>query len=539
MTLTVDEKKKLKRQCTKAIEIRKNRHDATNQEVAKYCRPIRTNWSDEGPATAAFGTHGYIVNPSVRWYRHTPTNRALEKSKAISVYLQNAEDHLSSQFDRSNFYTAAAELFKDFVSFGQGTMWVGENASRSNIQCVVIHPKRVGLLTNAMGEITGHIVSLWLTKDEMKERFGEAALPKVIKDISTTEDDSTTHYQVLHVVTRRKFSRRGGMASQKPFASYYFYEGDSEVLGDDSGWKLLREGGYNSDPYITCRWDCEAEDPYGIGPGVYALPSFKMLQELEKLKLQSTQINVHRPTIANIKFKGRLNYSPHGVTWKKDGEDDPKTLFDGSSTVDVNEEINRVIEQIHDIFFRRFFTVLMSSDKPMTAFQAGGMQGEQAALLGPIVTRIVSECLIPFLSRAWEIELDAMRLEAPPPELADDDLTIDFLGLLPQLVKRHARVTGTIQALSALQAVAGVFGTRVLDNFDDDIIGTGIADDYGMDQTAIRDKGEVDKIRDQKAKAAQAQANAEMAQALLSNADKVSSLAPMIQSGAMGGGVGL
>ena len=86
-----------------------------------------------------------------------------------------------------------------------------------------------------------------------------------------------------------------------------------------------------------------------------------------------------------------------------------------------------------------------------------------------------------------------------------------------------------------MQAVAGLFGPKFLVRFDEDNIATGLADDYGMDQTAIRDDAEVQKILEAMAKQQAAQANAQMAQALLSNADKVASLAPLAQSGALGG----
>ena len=547
-----EEKKRIRQLCDRAVKIRKERFDSDYQEAVKFCRPIRRDWSDGGPDMAggsnqpdrtvidsigthntnigAQGFHGYSMSPAMRWWRFSPSTRKLERSRAVSVYLQTCEDRIALQMDRSNVYIASGEAFKDWIATGIGVMWLGENALRDGLQAVAIHIKRIGLMTSETGEITGVVRDAWLTADELKERFGK--LPEGVASLSDADPGAT--FPLKHVAMLRRGGKVGAIAAAKPWASYWFYTGPGAL----DGWDLLKESGFDSNPYLIARWDVVAEAPYAIGPGIYALPDLRMLQELKRARLKSVQLLAERPLMVSKTLRGRLNYQPRGITFADPGEQ-AHPLVDGSQPFSLDSDIAETRAAIDNHFYRQLFTVLLSNPKGLTAFEASGIQSEQAALLGPPVSRLQSEFLIPLLRRVWEIEAAAGRLPAPPQELQNEDVSVDFLGLLAQLQKRHARITGTIQALSGIQVVASLF-PQSLDNYDGDVVSTGLADAYGMDQEAIRDESDVRKLREARMKAqvdaVQQQQQAAMTQALLSNADKVSALAPPNPLGGLGGG---
>lgn len=553
--MTIEEKRRLKRLVEHSVNIRKSRFDPVWRDVATYCRPVRMDWSEGGPENnttqpgpdssvldsigqelslnAAFGLHGWTMSQAIRWFKIAPKTRELERSRTVSVYLQEVEDHLFQKLEDSNFYTASSELFQDYVSFGQGIIFLGENAEKSGLSFTAVHLKRIAIIIDDRGSIVGISRDMYQTKSELADKFGEEGIPDYLKNVHE-EDNPSRRYLVKHLVVKRPGGKVGRPSLQKPWASHYFY--CDAGADDQEGWLELSEGGFDSMPYFAPRWDTILEQPYGIGPGVYALPNLRMLNTMEKALIQDIQIGAQRPMLASRKLKGRLNYQPRGITWADDDEW-VKPLMDGNNLPALDSYLSRLHGSIERIFLKQLFQVLMMTDKPITAFEAGGIQSEQAALLGPVTARIQAEFLVPVLRRAWEIEMAAGRVAPPPPELRGADVAINFHGLLAILQSRHARLTGTMQALSGIQAVASLW-PQSLDNYDSDQISVGIADAYGMDQLAIKDEAEVDKQRQIRMAAQQqqiqAQQQAELAKAFLPNLDKVANLAPRPAIGGLG-----
>lgn len=547
--LQTEEKRRIKRLVEASLQTRRERFDPAWKEVASYCRPVRMDWNSLGPdksltvpgadstvldsigmelsINAAFGLHGWTMSQAIRWFKIGPKNRQLERSRNVSVYLQNVEDHLFQKLEDSNFYSASSDLFQDYVSFGQGCLWSGENSDRTGLHFMAIHMKRIALIVDDRGVTAGISRDMYLTKSELVERFGESAVPEYIRTVRES-DNPNARYLVKHVVVKRQGGKTGAPANRKPWGSYYFYCDNG--ADDPEGWDELSEGGFDSMPYFVPRWDTIPEEPYGVGPGVYALPNLKMLNQMRKARIQAAQLMAQRPLVASARLKGKLNYQPRGITWIDNGANEQVApLVTGDMLPALDQDIMDVRLAIERMFLKQLFQVLLTTDKPITAFEAGGIQSEQAALLGPVTARVQAEYLVPLLRRCWEIEMAAGRLPPPPQELAGADVAINFHGLLSILQARHARLTGTMQALGGIQAVASMW-PQSLDNYDPDALSVSIADAYGMDQLVIKDESDVDKLRKARAQAQaqamQAQQQAEMAKAFLPNIDKVAALAP-------------
>lgn len=557
MALDPEEKKRLRRAFSHARSVREQIFDPRYREASKYCRSVRQDWSEEDAELsggsvgadpdvldtrgeencniASQGITGWTMGSSIRWWRMMNRSRKMEQRKRVRTYYQDCEDHLSSQFARGNFYSAFAEGFKDFIGFGQITIWEGENADADGISCLPLHIKRVTLLQNDLAEIIGTAFDSFMTADEILERWPESTRGNAELEQSKRETPET-RYAVHHLVIRRPNGTIFAPKLKKPWASYYFLEGIS--ANSDDEWFDLDEGGFDSNPYLTARWDTVNELAYGVGPGVYATPKLKMLQQMRKIRIQAGQVMAQPPFAADKALRGRVNYYPRGGTWLDKNEKKPEPLFTGTSVPALDKDIAEMVQSIDEIFFRDLFMMLLTSPREMTALEVGERQGERAALLGPPLQRLQAELLQPAIWRAWLIETSAGRLPPPPSELRDEEIYFDFLGLLAQMQKRHARVTNTMQALSGIQAVAAIFGKASLDNYDDDIISTRLTDTLGLDQDAVKDEVLVRKTRENRAAAVQAQQqaaqNLEYAKTFLPNVGKLNSITP--QAPGMGGG---
>ena len=69
----------------------------------------------------ADGFHGYLVSPSMQWFRLRMANRLLEDIPEVKEWLQEAEKTLYSAFQRSNYYEAMSQYFHDGGPIGTAT----------------------------------------------------------------------------------------------------------------------------------------------------------------------------------------------------------------------------------------------------------------------------------------------------------------------------------------------------------------------------------------------------------------------------------
>jgi hypothetical protein len=204
-------------------------------------------------------------------------------------------------------------------------------------------------------------------------------------------------------------------------------------------------------------------------------------------------------------IKGKVKIVPNGVTILESQNDKvepiqfPASLQAGISTIsDTRTALGKM-------FKAQIFSLMSQMDSRLTATQTNAMQGEQATLLQPIVTRDQNENLMPIIRKTFKVLFRAGRLPPPPPGLmayANTPVDISFSGPVAMLAKRHLQMQGfnaTIPQLLSLIKEAPQLES-MLDRLDPDAVYDYIMQTGGAPAKITRDEKLVVKIRDMRMK---------------------------------------
>jgi len=172
----------------------------------------------------------------------------------------------------------------------------------------------------------------------------------------------------------------------------------------------------------------------------------------------------------------------------------------------------------------------------MTATEVERRLDLMRRVLGPTLGRLESEFLTPLINRVFGLMLRGGALPAPPPELAEQDIDIEYEGPLARSQKAGrldawAQVTGLLQPLLQLKP-------DVLDVFDFDEAVRDMALTAGLPSKWMRSVEQLAQLRQTRAEATQQQTMLNQAEQAASAAGKA---APMLKtvheaaSGMMGG----
>jgi hypothetical protein len=233
-----------------------------------------------------------------------------------------------------------------------------------------------------------------------------------------------------------------------------------------------------------------------------------MTNQMSRSLLRSTQLLVEPPYLVFGTFKGRIKITPAGQTTIENPTDRVEPLPFPANLMPGYQQIADIRADLRERFKTKIFNLMSSLTKEMTATQAAAMQGEQAVLLGPIVTRDQSENLVPLIHKTFACLRDAGRLPKPPESIlmyGDTQVDIEFLGPVAMLARRYLQMQGINAGLSNILPLAEKFAPQVLDYINFDEAAKYDWEVSGAPAKVLRSDEEVAVIRQQRAKAAQAQ----------------------------------
>ena len=202
-----------------------------------------------------------------------------------------------------------------------------------------------------------------------------------------------------------------------------------------------------------------ANNPYGYGPGWYALGDSKMLQVMKRDYLTAVELSVKPPltATADVMAEG-INLIPGGITKLSSPNSGVHQLFQvGLDMPHLAEEIIRTEDSIKRAYSADLFLMLDSiSTGNMTAREIVERQQEKLQQLGPVVERLQEEYLTPILERTYNI-LDRAGVFPPiPPDIAqmigEEDVKIVYISPLAQAQK----MSGLVNIEQAIAFVANM-----------------------------------------------------------------------------------
>lgn len=454
--------------------------------------------------TLAAGMMSGMTSPARPWFRLTTSDPQLDESAAVKQWLADTTRIMQMIFAKSNTYRALHGMYEELGSFGTASSIV-----LPDFQNVIHHNTltagEYAISTDHRGYVNTLYREFEMTVEQVVGQFGREACSITVRNLydRNSLDAWVPVVQAIEPRAVRDPSKRD--ARNMAFASNYLEYGSNQD-------QFLRESGFKQFPALCPRWAVAGGDIYGNSPAMEALGDIKQLQHEQLRKAQGIDYQTKPPlqVPTNLKNVG-VNSLPGGINYVDMAAPNAgiKTAWEVNLRLDyLLADIQDVRERIKASFYADLFLMLASNTNPnMTATEVAERHEEKLLMLGPVLERLHNEILTPKIEMTFQRMVEANILPTPPQEMQGRELNVEFVSMLAQA--QRAIATNSIDRyVGNLGVVAGI-KPEVLDKFDADHWADVYADMLGIDPELIVPGDKVALIRQQRAQAAQAQAQAE------------------------------
>jgi head-to-tail connecting protein len=429
--------------------------------------PINQHILDSTPTIAArnlaAGIMYGISNPTAPWFRLAFGRTNSTGTGPVAIYLRLVEEILFQIFQESNFYQALAILYFDLVIFGTASMVIYEDF-RNVINCV----------NPCFGEFYADVNSqlnladvfyreFTYTIQQVVERWGlENVSPSVASLYKNQGSGLTREVIVAHAIETNYEPRKYGVPSHFKYREVYWEWGGSASPQGGSSFApgLLERRGFYEAPHITPRWDTVANDAYGRSPAMDALPDCKQLQLQVRRQAQGIDKQVNPPLQADLQLKNQpAALIPGGITYiaglLSSTGGGMRSIYEHKiELAAMNENLELIRGRTKQIFYNDLFQTISQyqTRSNVTAQEINIRRAESFIMLGPVIHRLQLELLSRAVDRTFGIAARGGLLPPAPPELAGQDLSIQYISML-SLAQQAAQTAGIEGILKFVEAL--------------------------------------------------------------------------------------
>jgi hypothetical protein len=492
-------------------------YTSQNDRGKKRHNKIIDSTGTQAIRTMAAGMMSGMTSPARPWFRFTTGDEATMDNHQVKVWLAEVERICRTILHKSNFYNVSFTVYSELGAFGTAPLY----RQKSFDSVIRFRPFTAGeyvIAENDQGVIDTLGRSFTMTVSQVIEKF-------VIKSQHGVDDwtgvsratrnlwNNKSYDElvpVIHMIEPRRKAERDPKSFSNvhmPFKSVYMEQGSDNDA-------VLFEGGFNRFPAYIPRWDVLQGDVYGRSPGMDSLGDIKQLQQQQKRKAQAIDKMVNPPMTAPTSLRGKpSSVLPGGTTYVdplQGGQGFAPAYLVQPRLGEMQQDIQEVQERIQRGFYADLFAMMINSDRRnITATEVIERQEEKLVLLGPVLQRLNVELLDPLLDDVFQFALEADLLPESPEELQGVDLRVEYVSLLAQ-AQQAVAASALERTLGFAGNLAAVF-PEVSDNIDADAGLRQYAEILGNSPDLLRDSGQVEQLRADRAQAQQQQEAAAMA----------------------------
>ena len=427
--------------------------------------------------------HSLLTSPAARWFALGFEDPRLKEAEGAAEWLSLAEKRVYAALGapRANFHSSLNETYIDLINFGTGAIFV-DDVPGVGVQFSARPLQELYLAEDASGRINMVARVFQFTARQAVDSWGDKAeIASKAVDGTSAEDRS----EYVHLILPRDDVVLGNIDSTgMPWASFHLSTADS---------KIMSEGGYHEMPIPTPRWEKDAGEIYGRGPGWNALSNQKMLNEMMKVTLKAGQKAIDPPLMVDSEgvLPGDLRLHPSAVVpvnTVMSSMNPPIQPIPFAGNFNISQAlIADARKAVQDSFHHQLIETIR--DPRMTATQVLQLSDQMQRHLAPILGRMQTELLEPVLERVFAIEARAGRLPPVPPEIGDQPLKIDYVSPVAR-AQQTSDARAIIDFSGIVANLAGV-DQGILDVVDFDIGTRELGEAMGVPVTMLRDEKQV------------------------------------------------
>lgn len=475
---------------------------------------ILTDCVSESNSILARGLYSNLCPPGVKFFQYSPAAPGVRNNQEVKRAFAAASNVVFQLIAASNFSTEASEAFEDFGWAGVVNLAIEPDPNRVfKFHNYHISDYYVG--ENADKQIDQVYREFRLTARQIVAAYRQNGdvIPEDIRTEGTSEnlEKSERKYTLIHAVY--------------PNSEIQYGSNGEPLLGNkNKKWKsitvcreknaVIRESGFDINPYTVARFEKKAHSMYGYSPGLRILRSAKLLNRALTSVIRGTHLAVEPPVILDSSgYKREMAplffYHPGAVNYydSAGGAKPPQfmpapaNLQAGSAIVDKFEKI---VEQAYFVnLFQMLQQLAETTRNDRTKFEVMQLVSEKHSLIIPIVARILEELLQPLFLKAFYIALKAGVLDNA--RLMDGaGVEVSFDSPLALAAKR-SKVSSVFDALAQVMQYAEFDQGRCLDYLNFDKVTQSILESGSVDPEFIRTEAEVQQIRSERQKQVESQ----------------------------------
>lgn len=430
---------------------------------------------------------GGMTPANARWFDLVIDDVDNDEAEA----LQRASEIIFKKIHSSNYDSEAVESMIDNVVAGQSATYITDNEDGTGYSFEQWNLADVFVSSTRRDGVIDTIYHCYsMTAEQAVTEFGNEVSAKIQSDAAKKPN---TIYKFIHYIAPRTDYVPGSpFQRDMPFLSYHI---------DVDNKKIIRESGYHEFPVCFPRWQRQRESAYGVGLVYDALPAIKELNELKRLEKLGLSVAAAGMWIAQD--DGVLN--PDMITIEGGGivlaasTEHFKPLSSSSNFNVTFSQEDRLQNEIRATLMADQLPPIDSGVRTATEFHVRLQYLRQ--LLGPVFGRLNSEWLQVLVLRCFGIAFRNGWIELPE-TLSERAYNIKYLSPLAQ-AQRESQIAAIERFIGQVGGVMQIAPSAV-DNIDTDEAVRQLAEKQNI-VDIIRNPQEVKKLREERARAAEAQ----------------------------------
>jgi hypothetical protein len=439
---------------------------------------------------AATCFQGLSASKSTPWLAYEMDEQDLRGIDRLDEFCQNVRDHMTSVYQKSNYYDIAPEFDLDGWTIGSPVMFGEEIISEEKIVWMPQHYNNVFMSYDKFNRPNGIIVKdkHW-TAQQIVDEFcagktpeERARLRKEKLSISLNRALDSGQYNQEFTIIRAVFKRTDDMwtgfdmpklEDRAGWVSVHFEEG----LDATKKNKPLNVKPYFTRPFVSWDFNKKFYGACSMTPAFDAIWDVLSAQQMYKNILENARLQNAPPLYGLSSMENRVDALAGGYTGMSAQEYNtpPKKLDIIGDIGLTREELQLLDEKVERHFhldsFRKFNNLIRTNKQPVTALQIWQMAGEDATLLSPIIeTR--GRCITDIDERMVGIEFEAHRgpfdletlanitdivVENSKKKVRGIGITPKFVGPMYQAQKVQQVVEPLVRSMQSIQPVFEMF----------------------------------------------------------------------------------
>lgn len=434
------------------------------------------------------------------WHRILASDAYLNKDRTVRLWFDEVNRILFKYryTPKANFASQNQQNYKSLGAYGTGCMFIDQLTQEPGLRYRNVHLGEVYFSENHQGMVDKVHRYFALTARQAVQKWKDK-VPDRIKEIYKNFPDREFFF--IHCVKPREdvdVSKKDYRGMK--YASYYV---------SVEGQTLLQEGGFNTLPYATSRYEQAPNEVYGRSPAMDVLPAIKTLNEEKKTILKQGHRSVDPVLLVHDDgMIDSVSLTPGAINAggvSADGRPMVHTLPVGNIAIgkELMDDERRII---NDAFLVNLFQILVETPQ-MTATEVLERTREKGMLIAPTIGRQQSEYLGTMIER--ELDLLAVQGLLPPmPPLlkeAEGEFKIEYDSPLSR-AQRAEEASGLMRTVETTLNVVNITQDQEpLDHFDWDVIIPEISEIQGVPTRWMRSVEQVQAIRQGRAEQQQTQ----------------------------------